>query len=112
MAEMTTIFEAVLTTLSGIFFLIVIPLILGLMLYSTYWASKRHSIMMKVFDAFKEMGSSGCVPVDIVLKCAREISELTSSSKNKLVAVRAKSTLVYIEDQVRYYREKKAASAK
>ena len=105
---MVEVLEAILSTLAAVFALGVIPVSLCLMTYGMYWAKKRHDIMLKVFEAFKEMGTCRCVPPSIVIKCANEISDLTSSGRNKLVAIRAKSTLMYIEDQTSYYKEKKA----
>ena len=105
---MVEVLESILSTLAAVFVFGVIPVSLCLMIYEMYWAKKRYNIMLKVFHAFKEIVKCGCVPRSIVIKCANEISNLTSSGRNKFVAICAKSTLMYIENQIAYYKEKKA----
>ncbi len=94
------------TAIAGTIALVIVPLMIVGLLYSTYWATKRSNNMKKVFDAFGELASCHYVPCDVVLKCAKEIEQLTKTKSNKLVAIKAESTFSYINNEMEYYYRK------
>ena len=103
---MITTLQIIHGIVAGTIVFIAVPAILAASMYSMHWAVKRSDIMRKVFEAFERMSSCGKIPPDLIIKCAIEIGDLTHTKSNKTAAIKAQSTLSFINNEIEYYSRK------